>query len=170
MERELKYWLSGPPSWATASTNLSWSSAVHRSRGFGSVVNTKHGSPVKFDPFSDPGKSPWPSSGSEWIAEYILFSRKKTIIREEKKEILVFFLIWIFWLERREETGKRKRVKMWFVFFVSCEDENNMYPSYWRGRRESEGKTRQRERCLVVYCPHCPFSLYFSYSTFSFSL
>nr|POE90919.1 transcription factor hbp-1b(c1) [Quercus suber] len=33
--------LSRPLIWVTASTNLSWSSAVHRSRGFGSKVRTK---------------------------------------------------------------------------------------------------------------------------------
>uniref|UniRef100_A0A0A9EQT5 Uncharacterized protein n=1 Tax=Arundo donax TaxID=35708 RepID=A0A0A9EQT5_ARUDO len=33
--------LSGPPSWATASTKRSWSSAVHRRRGLGSVVRTR---------------------------------------------------------------------------------------------------------------------------------
>lgn len=85
---ESLYTLSGPPSWVTASTNLSWSSAVHRRRGFGSVVRTKLASPGKFVPSSDP---PWnspcpplPSSGSECIAEYI-FPRQKMNPPTEKK-------------------------------------------------------------------------------------
>lgn len=85
---ESLYTLSGPPSWVTASTNLSWSSAVHRRRGFGSVVRTKLASPGKLVPSSGP---PWnspcpplPSSGSECIAEYI-FPRQKMNPPTEKK-------------------------------------------------------------------------------------
>ena len=41
--RAKRYELSGPPSWATASTKRSWRSAVHRRRGLGSAVRTRLG-------------------------------------------------------------------------------------------------------------------------------
>lgn len=57
--------LSGPPSWATASTKRSWSSTVQRKRGLGSVVRTRPESPwthialFSYEPFILEGFLAW---------------------------------------------------------------------------------------------------------------
>lgn len=87
-KKKRNHLLSGPPSWVTASTKRSWRSAVQRRRGLGSVVKTKQASPGRLVPSSGPPwKSGWPpSSGSEWIAEYIYQRLKNAVSRKRNQD------------------------------------------------------------------------------------
>lgn len=150
----INYSLSGPPSWVTASTNLSWSSEVHRSRGFGSDVKTKHGSPIMFpSSIIDPLLYSPPSSGSEWIPEYIFPGKSSDPSKEFSWEISVTRLT-----DKRVSGAPKVMGGFGYVFEIGVACICILM----------EGRERERERrqkCLVVYCLQvlslslCTFSL-----------
>lgn len=63
------YSLSAPPSWVTASTNLSWRSGVHFSLGFASVDRTSPESPGPLPPW----RNKCLSEGIDILEEGLMF-------------------------------------------------------------------------------------------------
>ena len=126
-QKEKRHRLSGPPSWATASTKRSCRSAVHRSLGLGSAVSTRLG--------------PWISScvgieaSCRWIKPgNISFwemreRREAQKVKKEKSSPLACFSSGERW-GRGED--RRKGAAFWqfaMIYFVVCSCGNE---ANWR--------------------------------------
>ena len=115
--------LSGPPSWATASTKRSCKSAVQRSLGLGSAVNTRLGppgpppAPERGAP--SPGAGP---SGRWWIRPGGNISSSSSVppaalLNNRKRSDRAFFC---FFLPKSKGSNPKKK-SLGFLSPLSCE-------------------------------------------------
>lgn len=134
--------LSGPPSWVTASTNLSWSSVVQRSLGLGSEVRTRQASPGKLVPSEGPWNSPpCPPNGREWfgIEEYIFQENNHTTKNE------FFFAVYEWSGPKGPECGDRGLV---YVVQEWCFWANEVA---WDERENTYCECKNRSRTAMSF-------------------